>query len=655
VTLKTRLIISIGLLTAIIIGLIGAGYGTLGMMRENTAMLVSDHLRPTGDLKVVADAYAVAIVDNVHKTRAGTRNWEDSLKVLTDAEQLIADKWSAELARPKPEEDMVSEDAVVAAIGDASDDMMALRDILVAKDQNALVQFAETRLYPAIDPISDAISHEINLLQQNAIDDLEGFAQFEDALSLGLLIAGALAVSAILYGAYVIIRSVANRLNTLQVALTELSEGKLEHAVPFANRTDEIGLMAKAAEVFRSNSIELRNMTARELTERADRDQQRRQMMSELRSSFGAVVVAAGEGDLAVRVAENFADAELNSLAGDVNTLLQTVQCGIDATAEVLAALAAADLNRRVADNNFGGAFARLRNDTNAVADKMTEIISDLRLTSRSLRTATGEILAGANDLSERTTRQAATIEETSAAMELLATTVGENARKADSASQQAELAAGTAGQSGDAMRLATEAMDHITASSAEIANVISVIDDIAFQTNLLALNASVEAARAGDAGKGFAVVAQEVRRLAQSAAVSSGEVKSLIARSKDEVGTGAGLVQSAAKSLETVLGTVRQNAKVMRDIAVASREQSGAINEVTVAVRQMDEMTQHNAALVEETNAAIEQTESQAVALDALIGVFRLDANTRNRSDDRRSAGQSVVRDFIPRSRSAA
>jgi methyl-accepting chemotaxis protein len=622
-TLKTRLVTSLGLLTTIIIGLIGAGYFTLMTMRGYTDMLVSDHLKPVANLKSVADAYAVSIVDNVHKVRAGNIGWDDAVAVLAEAERLIKAKWSEEVAREKPAEDLAMQAPVVAAIMAAEVAMGDLREILRSSDAAALEEFARKRLYPAIDPISEAISNEIELLQQNAIDDMAELHSLEELVLGAILAAGAVALAGLGYGGYVIVRSVAGRLTSLEVAVSSVARGELDKAVPYADRKDEIGMIARAAEIFRSNSLELRNLTAREVAERTERDDQRHLMMSDLQAAFGTVVSAAGAGDLSQRVPARFADRELNQLAEDVNALLDTVQVGIGATAEVLAALAEADLGPRV-EGEFEGAFARLRDDTNAVADKMAEIVGDLAVASRSLRTATGEILAGANDLSERTTRQAATIEETSAAMEQLARTVSDNARDADGASQQAEEAADTAGLSGDAMHQATEAMNRITASSSEIAKVIGMIDDIAFQTNLLALNASVEAARAGDAGKGFAVVAHEVRRLAQSAAESSAEVKSLIARSEQEVSVGAKLVQTAAQSLEKVLGTVRKNAVAMRGIASASRQQSGAINEITVAVRQLDEMTQHNAALVEETNAAIEQTETQAVALDTLISVFR-------------------------------
>jgi len=341
--------------------------------------------------------------------------------------------------------------------------------------------------------------------------------------------------------------------------------------------------------------------------------------------AFGEVVDAAINGDFSKRVHADFPDAELNNLASSVNSLVETVDRGIDETGDVLASLADTNLTQRV-KGDYKGAFAKLKDNTNAVADKLTDIVGQLRHTSRGVRSATGEILAGANDLSERTTKQAATIEETSATMEQLASTVLESAKKAEEASVKSKTVSQTAAEGGEVMNQATGAMEKITSSSAKISNIIGMIDDIAFQTNLLALNASVEAARAGDAGKGFAVVAVEVRRLAQSAASASADVKVLIEQSASEVAGGSKLVADAAGKLEAILEGIRENSLVMEGIARDSKEQASSIEEVNVAVRLMDEMTQHNAALVEETNAAIEQTEGQASELDRIVDIFVLE-----------------------------
>ncbi|ODT71059.1 MAG: hypothetical protein ABS75_10025 [Pelagibacterium sp. SCN 63-23] len=300
------------------------------------------------------------------------------------------------------------------------------------------------------------------------------------------------------------------------------------------------------------------------------------------------------------------------------------IEKAVNATGRVLREVANGNLTSRIEDE-LAPEFEQMRTDTNAVVDQLAAIVGRLQSTSRALKRATGEILAGANDLADRTTRQAATIEQTSAAIEQLSGAVVENARRAATASDQAQVLAESATNGGDAMREANEAMDAIETSSAKISNIIGLIDDIAFQTNLLALNASVEAARAGEAGKGFAVVAVEVRRLAQSAAQASSDIKALIETSAREVRHGSQLVAQAAEALHDILAGAQESAQLIDTIAQANRSQSAALEEVTVAVRSMDETTQHNAALVEQTNAAIEQTEAQASDLDQIIDVFRV------------------------------
>ncbi len=423
---------------------------------------------------------------------------------------------------------------------------------------------------------------------------------------------------------YVGTRYVSRPLSKVTETMARIADGDFGAEVPYAGEKNEIGQMAAAVQVFKENGIRVAEMNEDERT-RHEKAAERAAMMESFQGAFDGVVAATLKGDLGQRIDAHFADADIERIARNFNGLMDTVAAGLSEAGDVLAALAEADLTRRMS-GNYEGEFARLKNGTNTVAEKLTGIVGQLKKTSFDLKTATGEILSGANDLSERTTKQAATIEETSAAMEQLASTVLANAQRAAGASENAGQVTTVAEAGGAVMLSANEAMGRITESSAKISNIIGLIDDIAFQTNLLALNASVEAARAGDAGKGFAVVAVEVRRLAQSAASASSEVKVLIEQSANQVRDGSRLVAEAAGKLEAMLVAVRGNRELLEGIARDSREQASAIEEVNTAVRQMDEMTQHNAALVEETNAAIEQTEAQASELDRIVAVFTLD-----------------------------
>jgi methyl-accepting chemotaxis protein len=433
-----------------------------------------------------------------------------------------------------------------------------------------------------------------------------------------LLAVGLIAGAAI---SLVTARAIVRPIVAMTGAMERLADNQLDVEVPSKERGDEIGSMAAAVEVFKQNAIEVRDLNAADAQRNAEA-RKRAAAMAELMRALGEVVDAAVRGDFQQRIDLRLEDADLAEVARGVNELVSTVDRGVTETGGVLSALARTDLTARVT-GDYRGAFAKLKDDTNSVVDNLTRVVGQLRQTSRTLRTATGEILSGANDLAERTTKQAAALEETSAAMEQLSHTVGDNAQRASQASDQSRQVSATAEGTRDVMQQANAAMERISSSSAKISNIIGLIDDIAFQTNLLALNASVEAARAGDAGKGFAVVAVEVRRLAQSAASASSDVKALIEQSSTEVAGGSKLVAQAGERLAEMLSSVRESTGLITAMSAASQEQSSAIMQISTAIRQMDEMTQHNAALVEETNAAIEQTEGQARELDKVVDVF--------------------------------
>jgi len=268
-----------------------------------------------------------------------------------------------------------------------------------------------------------------------------------------------------------------------------------------------------------------------------------------------------------------------------------------------------------------------MRDDADTTVTQLTDIVGRIQQATDSINLAAGEIASGNSDLSRRTEQQAASLEETAASMEELTSTVRQNADHAVQANQLAAGAANVAEQGGQVVGQVVTTMAGIEAASKRIAEIISVIDGIAFQTNILALNAAVEAARAGEQGRGFAVVASEVRALAQRSAGAAKEIKQLIDDSVEQVAEGSALVQTAGRTMEEIVTGVRRVNDIMAEISAASKEQSAGIEQVNQTITQMDETTQQNAALVEEATAAARAMEEQAQHLGTAVAIFRTGA----------------------------
>jgi methyl-accepting chemotaxis protein len=414
-------------------------------------------------------------------------------------------------------------------------------------------------------------------------------AKSDYANTLAAAIAAIATVMAMIGGAvYFVMTSVARPIEDITRSMRVLADGDTTTSIPFAGRTDEIGEMAGAVEVFRRNAVE----NARLEKEAADA---RLQIEHER------------EGQAHERALRAEAIEQANYGLGDG-----------------LRHLADGDLAFRLVDS-FAPDFEALRADFNSAADTLRTTLVDVARTTGSIDGGSTEISQSVDDLSKRTEQQAAALEETAAALDQITANVTQSARRAEEARNAARMASESTEQSGNIVAEAVGAMMKIEHSSEQIAGIIVVIDEIAFQTNLLALNAGVEAARAGEAGKGFAVVAQEVRELAQRSATAAREIKGLIQRSNIDVVSGVRLVRDTGEALKTIEGHVAAINLNMDAIATSAKEQSAGLLQVNTAVNQMDQVTQQNAAMVEETNAASASLASEAGRLRSLVDRFAL------------------------------
>jgi methyl-accepting chemotaxis protein len=532
-------------------------------------------------------------------------------------------------------EDMISRNGVTPSV---------LKTVREAKAAFEKAQAGIDAVIPKLDGSGNAIMtpNEWNALCQGpfdqivgiayiALDEVIAYADAEQDKAQQRLTVAAIAVAVALLlaiiGFIVLRRRFAGPVQRLLGAVDSLRQRDYATPVPTAAYPDELGRITAALEGLRESAGQAQRLEAEERDratqqQRAQEDEITRNTAISREIAAFCTAIAAGKIDS--RIDEAGKTGVFLDLSRQMNGLAATLDNVVGEFTSVMGGMAEGDVNRQVS-GAYDGAFGRLKDAANRMAQRLREIATQLGDSTNAVHNASAELMAGNQDLASRTESQAASIEETAASMHEITTTVKQNADNAQAANQLATAARDTAEKGGTVVANAVTAVTQIETSARKISDIISLIDEIAFQTNLLALNASVEAARAGEAGKGFAVVAQEVRGLAQRSANASKDIKALISESNAQVKTGAALVNQAGGSLTEIVAAVKKVTDIVAEIAAASREQATGLDQINTAVGQMDEMTQRNAALVEENTAVTQSMADQASRLAELVRFFRI------------------------------
>ncbi|MGE8106427.1 methyl-accepting chemotaxis protein [Allorhizobium sp. NPDC080224] len=503
-----------------------------------------------------------------------------------------ATKLKADMAKFSSLQPSKEESELVAVIGSSVDQYMKVGERVLslssAGDLNGANAVLREDMVSIADQARAAVSRLVEINDMVAADAYANAnAAYATTITITFIAIGAIALL-IAGSIWFAVKGIAQPIQRITGSMNGLAGGDADTAVPFAGRADEIGEMAAAVEIFRKNALENRRLEQETAAQRSQSEEQRRLTAEQERIRAEAMAKAT----------TGLADGLKQLAAGNLTFQLQ---------------------------QSFAEEFESLRADFNAAVNQLRQTLTAVSQSTSSIDGGSREVSQSAEDLSKRTEQQAASLEETAAALDQITTNVASSSKRAEEARTIAAQANVSARQSGSVVANAVDAMGRIEQSSSQISNIIGVIDEIAFQTNLLALNAGVEAARAGEAGKGFAVVAQEVRELAQRSAQAAKEIKELIRNSTIEVDKGVKLVSDTGEALKTIENYVITINEHMDAIATSAREQSVGLSEVNTAVNQMDQVTQQNAAMVEEANAAGATLAKEAARLRELVSQFQL------------------------------
>ena len=618
IKISSKILAMIALLSAVTLFVVGLG--AVGLQRNNNtySFIIDTQLPARLDLSSASRAlsamgysvYRTIAYDGASSEAFGSSiNAEDTytvaLQFLASATGLEPDKkpiYDGFKAR-MGEIDAAMKPAIDLALDNKKDEAnraMAKGDELIAALQADIIKFNNV---------------ETDKLKAASVD-ASATVRFNIIMSVAIGIAG-LAICVGL-GLWVSMAKISKPLTRLGARMNALAQGKLDIEIEETDRKDEVGQMARTVLVFRDAGLEKVRLEGAAAEQRQQAEAQRLEVEAERSRNAEAQAAAAEEQARAVK-----------------------------ALADALSKLSEGDLTIRL-NEGFAQSYQQIKDDFNTTVARLGETISAIVMSTREITNASTEISTSTTDLSQRTEEQAASLEETSASMEEIAITVRKNADNAQQANESADKARNVADRGGQVVARAVDAMAKIEGSSGKIADIITVIDEIARQTNLLALNAAVEAARAGDAGRGFAVVASEVRSLAQRASQAAKDIKDLITNSNNKVKEGVSLVNPAGSALAEILESIKEVAEVISGIAAASGEQATGIAQVNKALAQMDEVTQQNSALVEENAATAKTLENQSTAMGERVSFFQIGEPAA--ADASCSAGTALSRPAAPK-----
>ncbi|MET3889915.1 methyl-accepting chemotaxis protein [Bosea sp. OAE506] len=628
VTLKTRfalLCLFLAFVTSVVAGIGIYASSRMGSAIDdlaNSATAIRNHT--IGDMLhdgLRADVYAALIrsdsgqdgAETIEATRAHAKEFSERI-AATKAIVGSADTRARLQALDEPLKSYIAQAVTLVEL--------AFRDRKPALDGMALFDERFEALEKSMKEAGDALEAEAMAAQTGASDA----RQLATAVAItGLIIALLTALG--LYAA--VLRSIVRPIGEIVATMRRRASDAATVVIPHRDRRDEIGEMARTIGSYQDALAERAAEEQMRRNEELRASQTQSAAFAETAQQIRRAVDAAVNGDFSHRVDTGPQQGEMAALVTGINQINIAIDGATTTFADILEAIAEGDLTRGIG-TDYSGKLGSVSASINGMVEKLSLTVTVIKQTAREVAAAADEIKSGAENLSMRTEEQASSLEETAATTEELAASVKASANASRQAVDLAENATRVARNGGAIVTDAIGAMNRIELASGKITDITSVIDGIAFQTNLLALNAAVEAARAGDAGKGFAVVASEVRALAQQSADAAKSISGLINDTTQEVAAGVKLVRSAGEVLGEIVEATQKVAGTVTVVAAASGEQSNGIDAMSQTVVRMDEMTQQNAALAEESAAAAVMLSRKIAELDSLVAAFRTAGSAR-------------------------